>query len=125
MAALEQELLEQFKKLDAARQKQVLDFVHRLAQPRGEPVRDIVQHARELGFPQEDLEQIKRIIEADTKLSGLPRMTPAELVAWLDANPPTEPWGDLRDDEDAAEYVHRMRHNTWSTADDALPGDDQ
>jgi hypothetical protein len=125
MAAMEQELLEQFKKLDTTRQKQVLDFVHRLAQPRGESVRDVVQHARELDFPPEDLEQIKRTIEADKGLNDLPRMTPADLVAWLDANPPTEPWGDLRDDEDAAEYVHRMRHSTWSTADDALPGDDQ
>jgi hypothetical protein len=41
--------------------------------------------------------------------------TLAEAIAWLEANPPTEPWGDIRDDEDAAEYVHRMRRKTWST----------
>ena len=34
----------------------------------------------------------------------------AELAAWLEANPPEEPWGDLDADEDAADYVHRMRH---------------
>lgn len=37
------------------------------------------------------------------------RMSFKELADWLNANPPTEPWGDLKDDEDAGEYVHRMR----------------
>jgi hypothetical protein len=37
------------------------------------------------------------------------RLTFKELAAWLDANPPDEPWGDLKDDEDAGDYVHRMR----------------
>jgi len=39
-------------------------------------------------------------------------LTFQELVAWLDTNPPEEPWGDLRDDEDAADYVHRMRRQS-------------
>src|SRR5688572_20372640 len=34
------------------------------------------------------------------------RNTIEELVAWLDANPPTDSWGDLRDDDDTAEYIH-------------------
>jgi len=39
----------------------------------------------------------------------VPRTTIQEMLAWLEANPPTEPWGDMRDDEDAGDYVHRMR----------------
>jgi hypothetical protein len=40
------------------------------------------------------------------------RLTFQDLVAWLDANPPEEPWGEVRDDEDAGEYVHRMRRQS-------------
>ncbi len=43
------------------------------------------------------------------ELMNAPRLTPAELFGWLEANPTSEPWGDLRDDEDAGEYVHQMR----------------
>ncbi len=102
MTALEQELLEQFKRLDTTRQKQVLDFVHRLAQPEGEtdwehqPWTD--DEIRELMTPK-------------------PR-TGAEIAAWLEANPPAEPWGDLRDDEDAAEYVQRMRRQSTIQLDE-------
>jgi hypothetical protein len=39
-------------------------------------------------------------------------MTFEELAAWLNANPPEEAWGDLKDDEDAGEYVHRMRRQS-------------
>lgn len=49
------------------------------------------------------------------------RMTFKELAAWLDANPPTEPWGDIRDDEDAGEYVHRMRRQGTISLDE--PGE--
>ena len=35
-------------------------------------------------------------------------MTFKELAAWLNAHPPEESWGDLKDDEDAAEYVRRI-----------------
>jgi hypothetical protein len=59
------------------------------------------------------------------KLMNPKRITPAEAVAWLDANPPQEPWGDLGDDEDAGEYIHRMRRKTWSTPQDMLPGDNE
>ncbi len=79
MVAMEQELLEQFKKLDTAQKKQVLDFVHRLTQPRGELVRDIVRHASELDFPREDLEAMKQYIEEEF-----------ERIDWDDwNNPPT------------------------------------
>lgn len=79
MVALELELLEQIKKLDLEQKKQVLDFVHRLTQPRGELVSDIVQHASELNFPHEDLEEMKQFIEQEF-----------ERIDWDDwNNPPT------------------------------------
>ncbi len=43
------------------------------------------------------------------------RKTFRELLAWLNTNPPSEPWGDLRDDESAGDYIHRMRHETGIT----------
>ncbi len=79
MLAIEQELLQEIQKLDTAQKKQVLDFVHRLTRPRGEPVRDIFQHASELGFPREDLEKMKQFIEEEF-----------ERIDWDDwNNPPT------------------------------------
>jgi hypothetical protein len=45
--------------------------------------------------------------EVDRLLSMKP-MPRAEFLVWLNEQPP-EQWGDLRDDEDAAEYIHRMR----------------
>lgn len=107
MAAMEQELLEQFKKLDTARQKQVLDFVHRLARPEGEA----------------DWEHQPWTDDELRELMTPKRKTFKEMVEWLDSNPPTEPWGDLRDDEDAAEYVHRMRRQSMIQLEE--PGDDE
>lgn len=54
----------------------------------------------------------KEEIERLMTLKPMPR---DEFLAWLDANPPTETWADLRDDEDAAEYIHRMRHQSSFT----------
>lgn len=39
-------------------------------------------------------------------MKPLPR---EEFLAWLDANPPEEPWGDLAPNEDVGEYIHRLR----------------
>jgi hypothetical protein len=55
--------------------------------------------------------------------SQLPKPTFAELAEWLNEHPPEEPWGDIEDNEDAAEYVHRMRRQTVVQLDD--PGDDK
>ncbi len=63
MAAIEQELLEQLKKLDTDQKKQVLAFVHRLTQPQGEPGRDFIERTSHIHFPKEDLEEIERYIE--------------------------------------------------------------
>jgi hypothetical protein len=65
MAAIEQELIEQFQKLDAEQKKKVLDFVYSLTHPRGEPLGEIFQHASQLGFLREDLEQMKQFIEEE------------------------------------------------------------
>jgi hypothetical protein len=65
MSAIEQKLFAQIKRLDDEQQKQVLDFVQRLTQPKGETFRDIFDHAREIAFPKEDLDEIKRLIEED------------------------------------------------------------
>ncbi len=43
------------------------------------------------------------------ELMTLKPMPMDEFLAWLDANQSVEPWGDIRDDEDAGDYVHRMR----------------
>lgn len=51
------------------------------------------------------------------------RMTFKELAAWLNTHPPVEPWGDLKDDEDAAEYVHRMRRQSTVWLDE--PGENE
>jgi len=63
MAALEQELLEQFNKLDTTQQQQVLDFVRRLVHPKGEPGKDFIERTSQIHFPKEDLEEIKWYIE--------------------------------------------------------------
>ena len=63
MAAIEQELLEQFKKLDRNKQKQVLDFVHQLTHPKGELGRDFIARTSQIHFPKEDLAEIAQYIE--------------------------------------------------------------
>lgn len=60
------------------------------------------------------MERLAAMLENDLAPSEAQerRMTFKELAAWLDANPPEEPWGDLKDAEDAGEYVHRMRRQS-------------
>lgn len=62
--------------------------------------------------------------ESTDALQGRPAEKPsfAELAAWLEDNPPEEPWGDIGEDEDAAEYVHRMRRQSTIQLDE--PGDE-
>jgi hypothetical protein len=55
--------------------------------------------------------------------SGAKKMTFQELAVWLNENPPTEPWGDLKDDEDAGDYVHRMRRQGTIWLDE--PGEEK
>jgi hypothetical protein len=62
MAALEQELMDQFNKLDAGQKKQVLDFMERLTQPVGEPGRDFIARTSNIHFAKEDLDEIQQYI---------------------------------------------------------------
>lgn len=56
----------------------------------------------------------------------LPKPTFADLAAWLEAHPPEEPWGDIEDNEDAADYVHRMRRQRCAmcTDNDEIPAEE-
>lgn len=58
--------------------------------------------------------------------SHLPKPTFADLAAWLEAHPPEEPWGDIEDNEDAADYVHRMRRQRCAmcTDNDEIPAEE-
>ena len=91
--------------------------------PKGLPAVDVTVS---IDFPAEGESDWERQPWTDDEIQELmtpKRKTFKEMVEWLDANPPTEPWGDLRDDEDAAEYVHRMRRQ--STIQLEEPGDDE
>jgi mRNA-degrading endonuclease RelE of RelBE toxin-antitoxin system len=60
-----QEILEQLDSLSTEQQRQVLEFVREVQRPSGEPGPSLVQHAREIRFPHEDLEEMKRVIEEE------------------------------------------------------------
>jgi hypothetical protein len=45
-------------------------------------------------------------------LMSRPPMPRDEFLTWLAATPPDEPWGDLANDDDAAEYVHERRQRS-------------
>jgi hypothetical protein len=63
---LEQEILNEVRKLDPEMQTHLLEIVRGLANParvRGEPGWRMVQHARELNFPKEDLAEMAQAIE--------------------------------------------------------------
>lgn len=62
------------------------------------------------------------VLNASRKAASA-KPTFAELAAWLEVNPPGESWGDIKDDEDAAEYVHRMRRQAAIRLDN--PRDDE
>jgi hypothetical protein len=77
MAATEQELLDQIRKLDQEQQKRVLDFVHKLTAPQGEPVKDFLERTRTISVPKEDLAEMARFIEEEF-----------ERIDWNDWNNP-------------------------------------
>lgn len=102
MAAIEQEIIERIRKLNPVQQQKVLAFVHGLEQPEA----------------QANWEQQPWTDDEIQQLTKPKRKSFKEMVEWLEANPPTEPWGDLRDDEDVAEYVHRMRRQSTLQLED-------
>ncbi|MCC6615657.1 MAG: hypothetical protein IT320_19465 [Anaerolineae bacterium] len=69
MSAVEQEILAAIRLLNLEQQQRVLEFVQELSTPPGEPVSELIQHAREIAFPQKDLEEMARIIEKEFEQS--------------------------------------------------------
>lgn len=65
MVAIEQEILDQIRKLDLDQQKQVLDFVRGLTHPKGVLVRDFLEYTHDIQISPEDLEIMKRVAEVD------------------------------------------------------------
>ncbi len=93
MSAVERELWEQIRKLNSHQQRRVLDFVQRLAQR---------TNAEMPTWTEPEVDELMKPR----------RKTFKELVAWLDANPPAEPWGDLKETETVGEYIHRVRRQS-------------
>lgn len=95
MAAIEQEILEQLRKLDPTQKKQVLEFA---------------QHLRTEHLNLESNSEDQAWTDEEIKVLMTPkRKTMIEVMAWLDANPPTEEWGGMQPEDDAADYIHNMR----------------
>lgn len=65
MTAMKNELWEQIRKLDKEQQRQVFDFVRRLARPKGEPVEGFLQRTAGIHIPDQDLEEMSRFIEEE------------------------------------------------------------
>lgn len=65
MATIEQEILDQIRKLDLEQQRQVLDFVRGFTHPKGVLVRDFLEQTRDIQISPEDLEIMSRVAEVD------------------------------------------------------------
>jgi hypothetical protein len=104
--SLTQQIIEQVNQLDLDQQRRVLDYLRGLVLL-AQAVSD------EATWTDEEIRQFMTH-------EPLPR---AEFIAWLAVNPPDETWGDLQADEDAGDYVHRMRRQSAVWLDE--PGDDE
>jgi hypothetical protein len=60
---LEQEIISLVQRMDDVQRQQVLDYMHALTRPKGEPGWQVMQHAREIGFSTEDLREMENAIE--------------------------------------------------------------
>jgi hypothetical protein len=58
----EHDLLEKWRKLEPNDQQIVIDLMRRLSRPIGEPGDRLLQHAREINFPKEDLAEMAAAI---------------------------------------------------------------
>jgi hypothetical protein len=64
MTTLEQEILNELRQMSPAKQREVLEMTRRIKhRPEGEPGWKLIQHAREINFSHEDLEEMERAIE--------------------------------------------------------------
>ena len=73
MAAIEQEIIERISKLDAEKQKRVLEFVRSLALSPGIPGEELIARAHQANFDPTDLEEMQRAIN-----EGCERIEPEE-----------------------------------------------
>ncbi len=62
---LEQELIEQVRRLDEEQQRRVLEFAQRLKRRKGTPGRLFLELTRDIKFHPDDLDVIERAIEED------------------------------------------------------------
>jgi hypothetical protein len=60
---LEQEILEVIRRMTPEQQRRSLEYLRDLEQPKGEPGWQIIEHAREIAFPVEDLREMAEAIE--------------------------------------------------------------
>jgi hypothetical protein len=64
VTTLEQEVLDELRRMSPSKQREALEAVRRInIHPEGEPGWKIIQHARAINFPLEDLEEMERAIE--------------------------------------------------------------
>jgi len=64
-STLEQRLVEQFRRLTAEQQRQLLNYAQTMTRPRGLSGREMIALARKVAFPPEDLVEMEQAIEED------------------------------------------------------------
>lgn len=62
---IEQEMIEQFRKLSDEKQKGLLSLVKTMNRPKGTPGKEFIEMTRSLSISHEDLETMRRVIEED------------------------------------------------------------
>jgi hypothetical protein len=70
METLRDALMEAIDHLDAGMQAHLLEYAQRLQSPVGEPIANLIQDARRIAFPHEDIDEIATIIEAEFEVIG-------------------------------------------------------
>ena len=93
MAAIERELVKEIRKLNADQQRKVLEFARTLTN------QNVDNDWENQPWTDEELQE----------MMTPRRKTMKEVMAWLDANPPTEEWGGMKPEDDPAEFIHNLR----------------
>ncbi|MBX3081095.1 MAG: hypothetical protein KF716_05635 [Anaerolineae bacterium] len=93
MAAIERELVEEIRKMNADQQRKVLEFARTLTN------QNVDNDWESQPWTDEELQE----------MMTPRRKTMKEVMAWLDANPPTEEWGGMKPEDDPAEFIHNLR----------------
>ncbi|HQE17185.1 MAG: hypothetical protein WBH90_12350 [Aggregatilineales bacterium] len=64
-STLEDQLIEQIRRMNREQQQQMLDYAQSLLRPRGLSGKEMIELARQLNFPKEDLEEMRAAIEEE------------------------------------------------------------